>query len=23
MCAKAVWWRCHRRIISDYLLGEG
>ncbi|MEV8641580.1 DUF488 domain-containing protein [Mesorhizobium ciceri] len=23
MCAEAVWWRCHRRIISDYLLGEG
>ena len=20
MCAEAVWWRCHRRIISDYLL---
>jgi len=18
-----VWWRCHRRIISDYLLAEG
>ena len=23
MCAEAVWWRCHRRIIADYLLGEG
>ncbi len=23
MCAEAVWWRCHRRIISDYLLAEG
>jgi uncharacterized protein (DUF488 family) len=23
MCAEAVWWRCHRRIISDYLLSEG
>jgi uncharacterized protein (DUF488 family) len=22
-CAEAVWWRCHRRIITDYLLGEG
>lgn len=22
MCAEAVWWRCHRRIISDYLLAE-
>ena len=20
MCAEAVWWRCHRRIITDYLL---
>jgi uncharacterized protein (DUF488 family) len=20
MCAEAVWWRCHRRIIADYLL---
>ncbi len=23
MCAEAVWWRCHRRIISDYLLERG
>jgi uncharacterized protein (DUF488 family) len=23
MCAEAVWWRCHRRIIADYLLAEG
>lgn len=23
MCAEAVWWRCHRRIIADYLLHEG
>lgn len=23
MCAEAVWWRCHRRIISDYLLSLG
>ena len=23
MCAEAVWWRCHRRIITDYLLSEG
>ena len=23
MCSEAVWWRCHRRIISDYLLSEG
>jgi uncharacterized protein (DUF488 family) len=23
MCAEAVWWRCHRRIISDYLIAAG
>lgn len=23
MCAEAVWWRCHRRIIADYLLAMG
>ena len=23
MCAEAVWWRCHRRIVTDYLLSEG
>lgn len=23
MCAEAVWWRCHRRIIADYLLTKG
>lgn len=23
MCAEAVWWRCHRRIITDYLLVGG
>jgi uncharacterized protein (DUF488 family) len=23
MCAEAVWWRCHRRIVSDYLLLAG
>lgn len=23
MCAEAVWWRCHRRIIADYLLSQG
>src|SRR6185312_12705406 len=22
MCAEAVWWRCHRRIIADYLLSR-
>ena len=23
MCAEAVWWRCHRRIIADYLMSAG
>jgi uncharacterized protein (DUF488 family) len=23
MCSEAVWWRCHRRIIADYLLTRG
>jgi uncharacterized protein (DUF488 family) len=23
MCAETVWWRCHRRIITDYLLACG
>ena len=23
MCAEAVWWRCHRRIITDYLITAG
>jgi uncharacterized protein (DUF488 family) len=23
MCSEAVWWRCHRRIIADYLLARG
>ena len=23
MCAEAVWWRCHRRIIADYLVARG
>jgi uncharacterized protein (DUF488 family) len=22
MCSEAVWWRCHRRIISDYLIAR-
>jgi uncharacterized protein (DUF488 family) len=22
MCSEAVWWRCHRRIIADYLIAE-
>ena len=23
MCAEAVWWQCHRRIVADYLLVAG
>lgn len=23
MCSEAVWWRCHRRIIADYLMLAG
>ena len=23
MCAEAVWWRCHRRIIADHLIHHG
>lgn len=23
MCAESLWWRCHRRIIADYLIAEG
>ncbi|HEX5208225.1 MAG TPA: DUF488 domain-containing protein [Steroidobacteraceae bacterium] len=23
MCAETLWWRCHRRIIADYLLARG
>ncbi len=23
MCAEAVWWRCHRRIIADYAINSG
>jgi uncharacterized protein (DUF488 family) len=23
MCAEAVWWRCHRRFVADYLLHNG
>jgi len=22
MCSEAVWWRCHRRIVTDYLLSQ-
>lgn len=23
MCSEAVWWRCHRRLVADYLIGAG
>jgi uncharacterized protein (DUF488 family) len=23
MCAEGLWWRCHRRIIADYLVARG
>jgi uncharacterized protein (DUF488 family) len=23
MCAEAVWWQCHRRLVTDYLLARG
>jgi Protein of unknown function, DUF488 len=23
MCAEALWWRCHSRIIADYLIAAG
>jgi uncharacterized protein (DUF488 family) len=23
MCSEAVWWRCHRRIVSDHLIARG
>lgn len=23
MCSEAVWWRCHRRIITDYAIANG
>jgi uncharacterized protein (DUF488 family) len=23
MCAEAVWWRCHRSLIADYLKAAG
>jgi uncharacterized protein (DUF488 family) len=23
MCAEALWWQCHRRIISDHLMAAG
>jgi uncharacterized protein (DUF488 family) len=23
MCSEAVWWRCHRRVVADWLLARG
>jgi uncharacterized protein (DUF488 family) len=23
MCAEAVWWRCHRRIVADHAIARG
>jgi len=23
MCSEALWWRCHRRIVADYLISRG
>jgi uncharacterized protein (DUF488 family) len=23
MCAETLWWRCHRRIVADYLMNAG
>jgi uncharacterized protein (DUF488 family) len=23
MCSEAVWWRCHRRVVTDYLIARG
>ncbi|WP_313314598.1 DUF488 domain-containing protein [Pulveribacter sp.] len=23
MCSEAVWWRCHRRIVADWLVARG
>ena len=23
MCAEALWWRCHRRVIADRLVAPG
>ncbi len=23
MCAEALWWRCHRALIADYLKSQG
>ncbi len=23
MCAEALWWRCHRRLVADALVADG
>lgn len=23
MCAEALWWKCHRRLVSDYMFSHG
>jgi len=23
MCAEALWWQCHRRLVADYLIARG
>lgn len=23
MCSETLWWRCHRRIVADYLISRG
>jgi uncharacterized protein (DUF488 family) len=23
MCAEAIWWKCHRRLVSDYMSSHG
>ena len=23
MCSEGLFWRCHRRLVSDYLLAQG
>ena len=23
MCAEALWWQCHRRLVADYMLARG
>ncbi|TPL32927.1 DUF488 domain-containing protein [Mesorhizobium sp. B2-4-1] len=23
MCSETLWWRCHRRIVANYLISRG